>query len=263
MKKYLHFVVILFVALLGTPLRADEQAPPKVGIVEKLGQTIPLDAEFYDETGQLVTLKSLVNKPTILTLVYYRCPGICTPLLNELSKNVGKVDLQLGKDYQILTVSFDHRETPDIAADKKENYMTAASRSIDPKAWRFLTGDSVNIHRLTNAVGFYFMPSPDSNWIHPTALILLSPEGKITRYIPGIQYLPFDIKMAVIEASSGKVGPTIARILQLCYSYDPEGHRYTLDIVRVAGILIMGLVGVFVIVFLIKPKKKQAETKQG
>jgi protein SCO1/2 len=263
MRKYLSFVAMLLVAGLSTPLRADEEIPPKVGIVEKLGQTIPLDAEFYDETGQLVTLKSLVNKPTVLTFVYYRCPGICTPLLNELARNVGKVDLQLGKDYQILTVSFDHRETPDIAADKKENYLTVAERSIDPQAWRFLTGDSVNIHRLTNATGFYFMPSPDSNWVHPTALIFLSPEGKITRYINGIQYLPFDIKMAVIEASNGKVGPTIARILQLCYSYDPEGHRYTLNIVRVSGILIMGFVGVFVIVFLIKPRKKRAKIKEG
>jgi protein SCO1/2 len=261
MKKHLWLVAVLLAAGLGVPLCADQEAPPKVGLVEKLGQTIPLDAEFYDETGQLVTLKSLVNRPTVLTLVYYRCPGICTPLLNEVARNVGKVDLQLGKDYQILTVSFDHRETPDIAADKKENYMTATSRPIDPKGWRFLTGDSVNIHRLTNAVGFYFMPSPDSNWIHPTALIFLSPEGKITRYFNGIQYLPFDIEMAVIEASNGKVGPTITRLLQFCYSYDPEGHRYTLDVVRVSGILIVGFVGVFVIVFLVKPRKKQAETK--
>lgn len=261
MKKVLSVVVILSMAVLGRPLRAAEEAPPKVGIVEKLGRTIPLDAEFYDETGQLVTLKSLINKPTILALVYYRCPGICTPLLNELARNVKKVDLKLGKEYQILTVSFDHRETPDIAADKKDNYLTLVGNDVDLHAWRFLTGDSSNIHRLTDTVGFYFMPSPDSNWVHPTALIFLSPEGKITRYFNGIQYLPFDIKMAVIEASNGKVGPTIARLLQYCYSYDPEGHRYTLDIVRVAGILILGLVGVFAVVFLIRPKKKQAETK--
>jgi len=261
MKKFLCVVAILFAGVLGTTLRADENAPPKVGIMEKLGQTIPLDAAFYDETGQLRTLKSFITKPTILALVYYRCPGICTPLLNELATNVRKVDLKLGRDYQILTVSFDQRETPDIAADKKDNYLTLVGEDVDPQAWRFLTGDSVNIRRLTDAVGFYFMPSPDSNWVHPAALVFLSPEGKITRYFNGIQYLPFDIKMGVIEASNGKVGPTIARLLQYCYSYDSEGQRYTLDFMRVAGILILGLVGVFAIVFLIKPKKKQGETK--
>jgi protein SCO1/2 len=264
MKTFLYSLVILSVTFLSSYLYAKDEAPPKVGIVEKLGQNIPLDAQFYDETGQLVTLKSIVDKPTILTLVYYRCPSMCPALLHELVTNVKKAGLELGKDYRILTVSFDQRETPDLAADKKQSYMTELGGSVDPKAWRFLTGDSANIHRLTNAAGFYFMPSPDKNWIHPTALIFLSPEGKITRYIDGVQYLPFDIKMAVIEASNGKVGPTVARILQLCFTYDPEGHRYTLNIVRVAGACIIGLVGVFVIVFLVKPKKKKVtETKEG
>jgi protein SCO1 len=259
MKKSMLFVVVLLLAWTYVPVQAGEDAPPKVGLVEKLGQTIPLDAEFYDEAGNLVTLRSLVNKPTILTLVYFRCPGICTPMLNDLSKNVGKAGLALGRDYQILTVSFDSREKPEMAADKKDNYLTASDKPIDSLAWRFLTGDSVNIHRLTDAVGFYFMPSPDGNWVHPTALIFLSPQGKITRYINGTQYLPFDIKMGVIEASSGKVGSPIARILQMCYSYDPQGHRYTLNIVRVAGVLIVGFVGVFVLVFLVKPKKAKPQ----
>lgn len=258
MKAYNVVFAGLLALGLSAPLKASEQVKPKVGIDEKLGQTVPLDAEFYDEGGNLVSLRSLINKPTILTLVYFRCPGICTPLLNDLSKTVGKVDLPLGKDYQILTVSFDPREKPEMAADKKENYLTASDKPIDSLAWRFLTGDSVNIHRLTDAVGFYVMPSPDGNWVHPTALIFLSPQGKITRYINGAQYLPFDIKMAVVEASSGTVGSPIARILQMCYSYDTEGHRYTLNFVRVAGVVIVGFVGVFVFVFLVKPKKKQA-----
>ncbi len=242
----------------SAPSNGSDQTRPKVGIEEKLGQTVPLDAEFYDEAGNLVSLRSLINKPTILTLVYFRCPGICTPLLNDLSKCVGKVDLPLGKDYQILTVSFDPREKPEMAVDKKENYLTAADRPIDSLAWRFLTGDSVNIHRLTDSVGFYFMPSPDGNWVHPTALIFLSSQGKITRYINGAQYLPFDIKMGVIEASSGKVGSPISRLLQMCYSYDPEGHRYTVNIVRIGGVLIVGFVGVFVFFFLVKPRKRKS-----
>jgi protein SCO1/2 len=235
-----------------------QQPPPKVGIQEKLGQSLPLDVELYDETGQLVPLKSLMNKPTIFTFVYYRCPGICSPLLNELAKMVDKMDLVLGKDYQILTVSFDHREKPEIAAAKKVSYLDLVGKRTDPKGWRFLTADSVSIQRLTDAAGFYFMRS-GNDYIHAGALIVVSPEAKITRYINGIKYLPFDVTMAVYEASTGKVRPTIANLLTICYSYDPESHSYTLNIVRISAIVILILVGVFVLVFLVRPKRKQVE----
>ena len=240
------------------PLRVNSQTPPKVGIQEKLGQTMPLDQELYDETGRLVTLKSLVNKPTIFTFVYFRCPGICTPLLNELTKVVDKTDLVLGKDYQIITISFDHRETPDIAAGKKDNYMQLLKKPEDPNGWRFLTGDSLAIQRVTDGAGFYFMHS-GNDFVHAGALIIVSPEGTITRYINGIQYLPFDVKMAVYEASTGKVGPTVAKILTFCFSYDPKGHTYTLNFMRIALVVTLGCVGVFVMVFIVRPRKKHAE----
>jgi protein SCO1 len=237
---------------------SGRQQPPKVGIQEKLGQTLPLDVEVYDEVGHLVQLKSLVNKPTIFTFVYYRCPGICSPLLNELAKMVDKMDLELGKDYQILTLSFDHREKPEIAAAKKVSYLDLVGKRTDPNGWRFLTADSVNIQRLTDAAGFYFMRS-GNDYVHAGALIVVSPEAKITRYINGIKYLPFDVTMAIYEASTGKVGPTIATLLTICYSYDPDSHSYTLNIVRISGIVIIVLVGVFALIFLVRPKKKQAE----
>jgi protein SCO1 len=248
----------LLVGAICTVPAPAQQPPPKVGIQEKLGQTLPLDVELYDETGQLVQLKSLVNKPTIFTFVYYRCPGICSPLLNELAKMVDKMDLVLGKDYQILTVSFDHREKPDIAAAKKVNYLDLVGKRTDPKGWRFLTADSMSIQRLTDAAGFYFMRS-GNDYVHAGALIVVSPEAKITRYINGIKYLPFDVTMAVYEASTGKVGPTIATLLTICYSYDPEAHSYTLNVVRISGIVVLILVGIFVLIFLVRPKKKQAE----
>ncbi len=253
-----RFPVILLVLALVTSVSMAQQTTPPVGIVEKLGQTIPLDGEFYDESGHLVPIKNLVNKPTIFTFVYYRCPGICSPLLTEVSKIVEKMDLELGKDYQILTVGFDHREKPELAAQKKENYLSSINRPVDPNGWRFLTGDSVNIHRITDGAGFYFMRT-GNDYVHAGALIIVSPKGTITRYINGIQYLPFDVKMAVIEASNGKVRPTIAKVLQFCYSYDPEARTYTFNVVRVAGVVIMGLVGIFVLVFIVKPKKKQTE----
>jgi len=248
----------VLVCAFGVLPTSARQQPPKVGIQEKLGQTLPLDVELYDETGQLVQLKSLMNKPTIFTFVYYRCPGICSPLLNELAKMVEKMDLVMGKDYQILTVSFDHREKPDIAAGKKVSYLDLVNKRTDPKGWRFLTADSLNIQRLTDAAGFYFMRS-GNDYVHAGALIVVSPEAKITRYINGIRYLPFDVTMAVYEASTGKVGPTIANLLTICYSYDTESHSYTLNIVRISAIVILVLVGIFVLVFLIRPKKKLAE----
>ncbi|MBF8294684.1 MAG: hypothetical protein HW389_1229 [Bacteroidetes bacterium] len=258
MKILRWFLACLIALGFSTPLRAGNQSQPKLGIEEKLGQTIPLDAEFYDEQGHLVSLKDLVNKPTIFTFVYFRCPGICTPLLNELARIVDKTDLVLGKDYQIISISFDHRETPDMAAGKKDSYLQLTKKQVDPNGWRFLTGDSLNIHRMTDGAGFYFMPS-GNDFIHAGALIVVSPEGKITRYINGIKYLPFDVKMAVYEASSGQVGPTIANVLKFCYSYNPEGHTYTLNFMRISLVVTLGLVGLFVFVFIVRPRRKQPE----
>jgi len=253
------FYVMALVSCVAFPgAGAEEQPAPKIGIQEKLGQMLPLDAELYDEQGNLVTLKDLVDKPTIFTFVYYRCPGICSPLLNELSKIVNKLNLDIGREYQILTISFDHREKPELAAEKKLSYLDLVGKNINPNGWRFLTSDSATIQRLTDAAGFYFMKS-GNDYVHAGALIVSSPEGKITRYINGIQYLPFDVKMAVYEASTGTVTPTIAKLLTMCYSYDPDSHTYTLNVLRIATVVVIGFVGIFVFVFIVKPKTKQAE----
>jgi protein SCO1 len=256
------FVCVLFLAF-GLPGRlwtqdTTSEKPPEVGIAEKLGQTLPLDAEFYDESGNLVPLRSLVNKPTILTFVYFQCPGICTPLLTEVSRIVDKMDLEPGKDYRIITISFDHRDTPELASDKKDNYLSSISRPVSPDAWRWLTGDSVTIRKVTGAAGFYYKRA-GNDWIHTGTLIILSPEGKVTRYIYGIQYLPFDVKMALLEASNGTVSPTIAKFLTFCYSYDPQGHRYTFNVLQVSMVVILILVGFFVLLFIVIPRKKLRE----
>ncbi len=253
-----YAALVLLVALNAGVAVAQQTLPPvQVGITERLGETVPLDVELYNDSGQVVTLRHIIDKPTIVTFVYYRCPGICTPALNELTRVVNKMGLELGKDYQILTLSFDHRETPDIASDKRENYLAQLNGPVNPSGWRFYTGDSTNIQRFTSSAGFYFQKS-GNDWVHATALIVLSPEGKITRYINGIQYLPFDVKMAVIEASNGKVGPTISKVLNFCFSYDPESHRYALNFLRVSLLVILVLVGIFVVFVLLKPKAKGA-----
>ncbi len=257
MKTVVRFFIAVFVLVAASAAGKGESQTntrPEIGIVEKLGETVPLDEEFYDESGNIVQLRQVINKPTIVTFVYYKCAGICSPLLTELSGIVEKMDLELGKDYQILTLSIDPGETPELAASKRENYLSVIAKPVNAQGWRFFTGDSVNIHKFTDAAGFFYKRH-ENDWIHPTALIFLSPEGKLTRYINGIQYLPFDVKMAVIEASNGKVGPTIARILRLCYSYDPEGHTYALNITRIGMMGTLVLVAVFVAVFVLRPRK--------
>ncbi len=249
------FQLLLISLLVGGRIAAQVPARLQVGIEEKLGQTMPLQEEIYDENGRLVSLGSVINKPTIITFVYYKCPGICSPLLNEVAKTIDKMDLVLGKDYQVVTLSFDHHETPDLALSKKDNYLSSIDHAVDPNGWRFFTGDSSSIAHITGGAGFYFMKR-GNDWVHAGALIVVSPGGKITRYINGIQYLPFDVKMALIEASEGKVRPTIANILRFCYRYDPEAKSYALNVTRIGGVVVVMLVAIFMVVFVLKPKKK-------
>jgi protein SCO1 len=249
------FVLCFTLSLIIPAAGSGQEMKPPVGIVEKLGQYVPMDVELYDESGNLVQLQSIINKPTIVTFVYYKCPGICSPLLTEVSKIVDKLDLELGKDYQILTLSFDHNERPELAQEKKDNYLTEIKKTVNPNGWRFFTGDSVNIHRFTDAAGFYFTRN-GKEWVHAATLIAVSPERKVTRYLYGIHQLPLDVKLAVMEASEGKTSPTISKVLNFCYAYDPEGKHYTFNVVRISGVVIVGMVALFMFVFVVRPKKK-------
>lgn len=257
-KNLLSVIILILFGILN--LNATTQPQKKAALEEQLGKYIPLEAEFYNEQGQKVKLSELIKKPTILTLVFYECKGICTPLLTELAKNINELDLKLGKDYQIITVSFDPEETPALASSKKANYIKLLNNKPPEDAWQFLVGDSSNIYSLTNSVGFYFFKEEDQ-FVHPGALIFISPDGKITRYLLGIEYLPFNIKMAIIEAGEGKVGPTIAKLIKFCYAYDPEGKTYALNITRLAGVITLIAVGIFILFLIAKPKKKNLEVK--
>ena len=224
------------------------------GIEEKLGRTAALDVRLLDEQGREITLGSLVDKPTILTLNFFRCAGICTPQLNGLVDVLNKVEMEPGKDFQVITVSFDPTDTPEKAALKRQNYIAQIRRPFPDSAWRFLTGDGAQTKRLCDSVGFYFKPDGDQ-FLHAAALIFLSPRGKIVRYMNGIQYLPFDVKMAAVEASRGTVGATVQKALLFCYSYDPAGKRYALSVTRIAGAATSLFVVGFFLFLLFKKKK--------
>lgn len=233
----------------------------EIGIDEQLGEQIPLELSFNDEAGEKRTIGELITAPTVLAFVYYECPGICSPLMTSIAEVINKVDLKPGENYNIITVSIDEFEKPDLAADKKINYMKLIEQDFPASSWRFLTGDSTSIKTLTDAAGFYFKRE-DQDFIHSGALIFISTDGKIRRYLfpnysdrRGYSILPFDFRMAIAETSQGKSTPTIARMLQFCFSYDPEGKTYVLNITRVFGAGILFLAVLFVLYLTIKPKK--------
>lgn len=262
-------VTLLAILCCSVPSRAavsgagtdSDIAPGEVALDEKLGSSVPLDIALRDETGQSVTLGKLLDRPTILTLNYFRCAGICSPQLNGLAETVNLTHAQIGRDYRVITVSFDERDTPEIAAKKRSNYLEQIKRPIAPPDWRFLTGSASETRRLADAVGFKFKKVGD-DFVHPGALMFLSPKGVVTRYMYGTSYVAADLEMAVVEAASGKAQPTINKWLSYCFSYDPKGRRYALNVTRVAGTLILGAAMVFAIVLIVKGQK-QGQSKKG
>jgi protein SCO1/2 len=254
------FFVLLFILLMGTVQLSASQND--ADIEEHLGTKLPLDLKFTDSDGSTIMLKNIINKPTIIDFVYYECPGICSPLMTEVAHVANISDLRPGIDYQILSISVDETETPQIALKKKQTFLSLIdSKPFPDSAWRFLTGDSLNIDELTRAAGFRFKRT-GRNFIHAGALIFISPEGEVCRYLypgysqtRGFGILPFDFKMAVLEAAQGKKTPVIGRVLQFCFSYDPQGKTYVFNILRIFGAgIILGVI-VFVVLIKVKPKK--------
>ncbi len=256
--KILIFFLIIISGLNNSDALSQTAPEREVGVDEHLGLQVPLDAKLTDETGNTVTLRELVNnKPAVLNLVYYRCPGICSPLMSGLADVMDKVDLVPGKDYTVITLSFDPTEDYVMASEKKKNYLsTFKNRIINENGWRFLTADSSTIKSITNAVGFRYI-KVDNDFVHSGVITMLSPEGKIMRYLYGLDFLPFDFKMALIEASEGKTGSTIAKIVKLCYSYDPDGKKYALNLTRIIGAAMITGIAIFAIALFVTKKKKK------
>ena len=234
---------------------ATPAAPTAVGVDEKLGQSVPLDLVLKGEDGKPVVLRSLINKPTILTLNYFRCAGICTPQLNGLAEALNKVEAVPGRDFQVITVSFDDRDTPEMAAQKRTNYLAEMTRPFPPSAWRFLTGDAATTRALADSVGFKYQRVGDG-FIHAGAAMVLSPTGRVTRYMYGITYLPADVDMALQEAARNQARPSINKLLSFCFSYDPHGRTYVVDFTKIAALITLFLAGVFVLILVSKGRKK-------
>ncbi len=242
---------ILLLALLLFPAKPARSAvaPLEVGVEEHLGAALPLGLHFTDEDGRSVALGSLIRKPTILTLNFFSCAGICTPLLNGLVDGLNDLPLEAGQAYQVLTVSFDPNDAPLLAKMKRQNYLRQISHPFPAEAWRFLTGQPKNIQALTEAVGFKYKAAPSGQYVHPAVIVILSPKGQITRYMYGIDFPPQDLQMALIEAARGQVRASVVKTLRFCYDYDPAGRVFVSRVTRVVGaaslLLALALIGAF------------------
>lgn len=247
---------LFFAANAGAQRVINPVEDVEIGVVEHLDEFLPDSILLINEKEEQVWLNDLIDKPTVLNFVYYRCPGICSPLMEAIAGVIDKSDLVIGKDYQVLTISFDPRETIDLGIRKKENYLNLMTKVEEAAGgWHFFVSDSASIIRVTEAVGFKYKRT-GNDFLHAASVMVISPDKKIVRYLNGMYYMPFEWKMAIIEASQGKSGPTLNRVLRYCYTYDPLGQTYVMNFTKVGGILIMFFALVFVAILVLKPRKK-------
>jgi protein SCO1/2 len=230
--------------------------PDEVGIQERLGQSIPLDLMFNDEQGSEVKLQDLINKPTILVLLYYSCEHICPQMLFGLSEVLSKLDLTPGRDYQVIALSFDDTDTPEAAQNLKRNYIKAIDKPFPQDAWKFLTGDRENIEKISRATGINYKKVMHG-FIHPEVLIFLSPQGRITRYLHvskfsyGVSYpMTFsavDFVGALTDASKGTIGESIKKTPLICFPHEPELQERFFRVLAISGaVTLLSVIGLFI-----------------
>ncbi len=210
------------------PGKAAARAFTEVGIDQRLNEQLPLDLKFRDENGQPVTLGMYFHKkPVIISLVYYQCPMLCTQVLNGMVQTFRTLKFAAGTEFEIVTVSIDHRETPEMAADKKDTYVTEYARTGVADGWHFLVGDSLSIKKLADAVGFKFIyDQPTRQFAHASGIMIATPQGKLARYLYGIEYGAKDLTFSIMEAAQEKIGSPVDKLLLLCYHYDPTTGKY-------------------------------------
>src|SRR5215510_6484744 len=224
-----------------------------VRIDQKLDEALPLDARFRDENGNEVRLGDYFgSKPVVLALVYYSCPMLCNQVLNGMTSGLDVLKtFSIGKEFEVVTVSFDPRETPDLAREKKETYLSWYKREGAADGWHFLTGDQANIDRLTYSAGFHYKWDAKTNqFIHASGIMIATGEGKLARYFYGIEYAPKDLRLGLVEASAGKIGSPVDQLLLYCYHYDPSSGKYgaaVMNMLRIgAALTLIAMIAMFI-----------------
>ena len=262
----------LFLAAVSAALPLFAQATPdgrppilrNVAIEQHLDRPLPLDLRFRDEAGRAVALGDYFGRrPVVLVLAYYDCPMLCTQVLNGLVAAMGVLSFDVGREYEVVTVSFDPRDDPSDARAKKEPYVARYGRPGAAAGWHFLTADPRAIASLTESVGFrYAWDERTGQFAHASAIYVATPNGRLSRYIYGIEYAPRDLRLALVEASSGKIGTPVDQLLLYCYHYDPAAGRYgavVMNMVRLAGVGVVLLITVFLLVMWRRDRRRDAE----
>lgn len=255
------------------PIYKPATPPPQIlsdiSIDQNLNKQVPLDLSFKDDSGRDVKLADYFGKkPVILSLVYYECPMLCTETLNGMVSAFKVLKFNIGDEFDVVTVSFDSREKPELAAQKKKNYLHLYGRPGAEQGWHFLTGPQSSIDALTNSVGFHYAwDQKTQQFAHATALILLTPDGKIAQYYYGVEFSPRDLRFGIIEASKGKTGTLVDQVLLYCFHYDPRSGKYGAVITRVlqlaGGATILLLGGFMIVMFRLEPNKKKRQAGAG
>lgn len=271
------FLLFAFCLLAAATARGQYAQPPvgpvptgnstevlkKVGIEQKLNSQIPLDISFRDEAGREVRLGDYFKKgkPVVLTLVYYECPMLCNQVLNGVVGTLQALSFTPGREFEVVTVSFDAREGPELAAKKKETYLKRFGRDGADAGWHFLTGDKASIDALAQSVGFrYVWDEQSQQFAHASAIMVATPEGRLSHYFYGIEYSPKDLRLALVEASKGEIGSPVDALILYCYHYDPATGKFApvMAVLRAAGVLtVFGVVAL--IVFLVRLTRRKQE----
>jgi protein SCO1/2 len=236
--------------VVGSPAAEKPAILREIGIDQRLNERVPLDLTFRDEQGRTVRLgEYFADRPVVLALVYYECPMLCTQVLNGLVRALRVVPLDAGRDFDVVVVSFDPDEGPELARAKKASYVEQYGREGSGPGWHFLTGGRDSIARLTKAIGFRYTYDPKRDeFAHGAAITVLTPAGVISRYFYGIEYAPRDVRLGIVEASANRVGSIADQVLLFCYHYDASTGRYSfavLTLVRIGGLLTIAAFGIF------------------
>jgi protein SCO1 len=269
-RTLLLALVVTICALPTSAQMADpssDRLPPQlgdVGIEQKLGEQVPLHFPFRDETGRTVVLGDYFqnSKPVILSLVYFNCPMLCSQVLAEMAHALRRLKFDAGKQFEIVTVSFDPRETPQMASEAKSKYLAMYGRHGAESGWHFLTGEQSSITALSNAVGFHYSwDAQTKQFAHATGIMLLTPEGRVAQYYYGARYFPSDLRLGLIEASHNRIGTLADQIVLYCYHYDPRTGRYGAIVFRVmqvsAAFTLLILGSLLAFLFFTDPNRRQ------
>ena len=245
----LHLLVMLPMFVYGQVSDFKPESLRKIDVIEHLGETIPGDIPMLDAEGKMVQLSQYLNqgRPLIVAMAYYECPMLCTMVLNGLAKSVNTLEWHPGEEFQILTVSIDPDETAELARGKEDVYRRELGENPHPEAWKFHVSDTASINRLADALGFvYYYDEDQDEFAHPAVLMVLTADGTISRYLYGLEPSTQDLKFALLEASEGKIGNTLDRLLLYCYHYDSQAGTYSVqaaNVMRLGGLVTVMVLG--------------------